>query len=104
MDAHTETPPPLSIIRTAAARLAAPLVKHELHVKVDEFGVVEIRNPLDSRMKQALVLAEHDGGLWWHWCWTDAGSNVPPELEPMCPADDVDEAARRIANVLSVRV
>lgn len=103
MHAQTNTSPPLNIIRTAAARLAAPLVKHELNVRVGELGIVEIRNPLDARMRQPIVLREHQGGLWWHWLWADEGRNIPPELEPMCPADDVDEAARRIVNVLSVR-
>jgi hypothetical protein len=53
-------------------------------------------------MRQPLVLREHRGGLWWHWQWSGPTRDARPEYEPMVPANDVDEAARRIANVLHV--
>ena len=53
-------------------------------------------------MTQPLVVREHRGSLWWHWQWSGPTRTAPPEHEPMVPTDDVEEAARRIANVLTV--
>lgn len=102
MNASTNTTPSLDIIRTAAARLAPLLIRRDLRVTVGRLGVVEVCNPLESRMRQPIVLREHQGGLWWWWLWSGPTRDAPPELEPMVHADDVEEAARRIANVLSV--
>ncbi|MCO5994187.1 hypothetical protein [Actinoallomurus rhizosphaericola] len=100
MHART-TPPPADIVRTAAVQLA-PLVRPGLNVTISSDGIVEIRNPRDSRMQQSLVLREHQNALWWHWVWPGPTRDDPPEYEPMVGADDVDEAARRITNVLHV--
>ncbi|WP_345440195.1 hypothetical protein [Actinoallomurus vinaceus] len=51
-------------------------------------------------MKQALALREYQDDLYWHWVWPGPTRDAPPELEPMVPADDVDEAARRVVTVL----
>lgn len=102
MHAQTTPPPPVDIIKTAALRLAPLLIRQGLNVAVGRDGVVEVRNPRDSRMRQPLVVREHQGALWWHWVWSGPTRDAPPEHEPMVPADDVDEAARRIANVLTL--
>lgn len=43
----------------------------------------------------------------WVWVWepqrpAECGAAMPspPDVEPLCPADDIDEAARRIAAVI----
>ncbi|GAB3990567.1 hypothetical protein GCM10029978_118790 [Actinoallomurus acanthiterrae] len=53
-------------------------------------------------MTQPIVVREHQGGLWWHWQWSGPTRGAPPEYEPMVPVADVEEAARRLANVLRV--
>lgn len=102
MHAHTTPPLPIDIVKTAALRLAPLLIREGLNVTVSSAGVVEVRNPRDARMRQPLVLREHQGALWWHWQWSGPTRDAPPEYEPMVPVDNVDEAARRIANVLDV--
>lgn len=47
--------------------------------------------------------AEADGRLWWWWLWSGPTRDAPPELEPLCPADEIDLAADRIARVLAER-
>lgn len=50
-----------------------------------------------------------DRGLVWCWVWEALRPTVygaampPPDVEPLCPADDIDEAARRIAAVIRHR-
>ena len=49
-----------------------------------------------------------DRGLWWCWIWSPLRPAVrgaptpPPEREPLCPADDIEDAAHRIAAVLAL--
>ena len=81
----------------------APLLMHEgLGVTVDRDGVIEARNPHNSRMRQPFALRDHQGALWWHWVWSGPTRDAPWELEPMVPVHQIEEASRRIANVLSV--
>jgi hypothetical protein len=100
--AQTTPPPPLDIVKTAALRLAPLLIRTGINVTVGSDGVVEARNPRDARMRQPLLLREHEGRLFWHRVWSGPARNAPPELEPMVPADDVEEAARRVAKVLAI--
>ncbi|GAA4632949.1 hypothetical protein GCM10023196_068530 [Actinoallomurus vinaceus] len=102
MHAHTTPPPPIDVVQTAALRLAPLLIRQDLNVTVSRDGTVEVRNPRDLRMRQPLVLREHQGALFWHWAWSGPSRDAPPELEPMVAADDVEEAARRIITVLSI--
>jgi hypothetical protein len=61
---------------------------------------------LDRLQKALWELAGQD--LWW-WVWAapklaERGAPTPaPEYEPLCPADDIEQAARRITTVLGVR-
>lgn len=98
----TNHSPPIDAVKTAALRLAPLLERQGLNLAVSRDGIVEVRNPSDGRMRQPIVLREHQGALWWHWQWPGPTDDAPPEYEPMVPADDVDEAARRLANVLQV--
>ncbi|MCO6009334.1 hypothetical protein NE236_30620 [Actinoallomurus purpureus] len=102
MYAHTTPPPPIDVVKTATLRLAPLLIRQGLNITISREGTVEVRNPRDSRMRQFLVLREHQGALVWHWVWSGPSRDAPPELEPMVAADDVEEAARRIITVLSI--
>ncbi|MCO5998613.1 hypothetical protein [Actinoallomurus rhizosphaericola] len=97
----TNASPPIDTVRNLVLKLAPPLVRRGLNVAVRPDGVVEIRNPGHTRMVQPIVIREKDG-LWWHWQWSGPTRDGLPEYEPMVPVDDVEEAARRIANVLHV--
>ena len=45
-----------------------------------------------------------NGGVpWWFWAWSGANRDSPPDLEPLCPADQIEAAADRIARVLALR-
>ncbi|GAA4608252.1 hypothetical protein GCM10023195_32180 [Actinoallomurus liliacearum] len=100
MQAHTTHTPSIDVIKAAVLRLAPLLIRQGLNVTVDRDGTVEVRNPRNTRMSQPLVLRVHQGGLWWHWQWSGTTRDAPSEYEPMVPAEDVDEAGRRIVNVL----
>ncbi|GAA4630071.1 hypothetical protein GCM10023196_053920 [Actinoallomurus vinaceus] len=100
--ANTETAPTFDQVRALTLQLAPLLIRAGLNVAVRRDGVVEVRNPGDTRMTQPLVVREHQGGPWWHWQWSGPTRDGPPEHEPMVPVGDVEEAARRISNVLSV--
>lgn len=65
---------------------------------------------MNPGLRQDVMLQQApDGGLVWCWVWEPQrpdkhGAAVPPpDIEPLCPADDIDEAARRIAAVLRHR-
>ncbi|GAA0348036.1 hypothetical protein NE235_10805 [Actinoallomurus spadix] len=100
--ASTDTTPAPDQVKALTLQLAPLLVRAGFNVAVNSDGVVEVRNPSDRRMRQPIVLREHQGALWWHWVWSGAARHDPPEYEPMVDAEDVDEAARRITNVLRV--
>ena len=102
MNARTNPSPPIETVRGLVHKLAPLLIRAALNVTVDSRGVVEVRNPRDIRMKQPLVIREHEGDLWWCWVWSGPTRNALPEYEPMVLADDFDEAARRIVNVLRI--
>ncbi|MEV5704081.1 hypothetical protein [Actinoallomurus sp. NPDC052274] len=99
-DANTS--PPIGTVKTVALRLAPLLERQGLNLAVSRDGIVEAHKPGDSRARQSLILRQHQGGLWWHWKWPGPTRESPPEYEPMVPAEDVAEAARRLANVLHV--
>ncbi|WP_146778722.1 hypothetical protein [Actinomadura craniellae] len=44
------------------------------------------------------------GALWWHWVWSGPTRDAPGELEPLCPADEIETAAERITRVLALLV
>ncbi|GAA4634143.1 hypothetical protein GCM10023196_074510 [Actinoallomurus vinaceus] len=43
-----------------------------------------------------------DGRLMWFWQWSGPTRESPPEYEPLCAADDIAQAADKIARVLWV--
>jgi hypothetical protein len=100
--AQTNPSPPVDTVRGLVLKLAPLLLREGLNVAVRRDGVVEVGNPGDTRMTQPIVVREHQGAWWWHWQWSGPSRDAPPEYEPMVPADDVDEAARRLANVLHI--
>ena len=93
---------PADAVKAHALKLAPLLIRAGLNVAVRLDGVVEVRDPRDPRMTQPLVLRERQDALWWCWQWSGPTRDAPPEHEPMVPVVEVYEAARRIANVLSV--
>lgn len=60
-----------------------------------------VRYPAMLR-QEVTCLAYESGMLWWFWVWRGADGAETPDLEPMCPAADVDGAAARIAHVLAL--
>lgn len=102
MHARTNDSPPADTVKAHALKLASLLTRAGLNVAVGRDGTIEVRNPRDSRMTQSLILCEHHGALWLHWVWSGPTRDAPAEYEPMVPADDVEEAARRIVNVLRI--
>jgi hypothetical protein len=100
--AQTNPSPPVDTVRGLVLKLAPLLLRDGLNVAVRRDGVVEVRNPGDMRMTQPIVVREHQGAFWWWWVWSGPTRDAPPGYEPMVAAEDVDEAARRLANVLHV--
>ncbi|MCO6010090.1 hypothetical protein NE236_34500 [Actinoallomurus purpureus] len=98
----TNPSPSIDAVKGLVLKLAPLLIRHGLNVTVRSDGVVEVRNPGDTRMTQPIVVREHQGGLWYHWQWSGPTRDAPPEYEPMVPVEDVDEAARRLGNVLHI--
>jgi hypothetical protein len=95
-------------------RLSPLLIRQGLQVTVQRDGFIEVRNPRGSQstdpvgralnpgMRQLITLIDHGGVLHWAWAWSGPARDAPPELEPMVPAGEIDEAARRIGRVLYV--
>lgn len=52
--------------------------------------------------QEVLCARREDGSLWWFWVWAGPSRHSPPELEPLCPIEQVDYAATKITTVLSV--
>ncbi|MFI0409122.1 hypothetical protein [Actinomadura sp. 3N508] len=58
---------------------------------------------LGPGLRQEVRCAERQGGaLWWFWVWWDGSGQSCPDLEPLCPAGEIETAAERIAAVLAV--
>lgn len=110
--------------RAAASALAAALQEHGLAATVRRQGVVRASNPAEGPgtgraaddcagdkcertfgpgLRQEVQCAERPGGaLWWHWVWWDGPAGSGPDLEPLCPAGEIQTAAERITAVLTV--
>jgi hypothetical protein len=93
--------------------LADALVARGLTVRLcDRDGLLTVRNEaaatddpigrtLSPGLSQVVALRPTGDGTWgWFWRWPGARPDAPPEYEPLCPADDVEQAAARIACVL----
>lgn len=91
----------------------APAGKQMLALAITNPGVGGIDaagRAMSPGLGQQIVLEERpERGLCWCWVWpawrpAERGTPTPePEIEPICPADDVDFAAARIANVVRLR-
>jgi hypothetical protein len=58
---------------------------------------------LNPGLRQTVMCgAGGDGGLMWFWQWSGPTRESPPEYEPLCAADDISQAADKIARVLRV--
>ncbi|TDC86760.1 hypothetical protein [Actinomadura sp. 7K507] len=110
--------------RAAASALAAALQERGLAATVRRQGVVGAFNPEGASgvgggagdcagdecrqgfgpgLRQEVRCAERPGGaLWWFWVWWDGPAGSGPDLEPLCPAGEIQTAAERIAAVLAV--
>jgi hypothetical protein len=98
-----------------ALALVAELEQRGLIAQAQGHGVVWARNPagdpkhgdprgraLSPRLQQEVVCRPLGSSLWWLWAWSGVERDSPAELEPLCPAWQVETAAERIAHVLAV--
>lgn len=99
-----------------ARRLATELAARGLRARALRGVCVEANNPvfdppeddrrataLNPGLKQTVMCgADGDGRLMWFWQWSGATRDSPPEYEPLCAADDIAQAADKIARVLRV--
>jgi hypothetical protein len=87
-----------------AAKLPALAATHPGVAGIDPRG--ELLSP--GLTQHVLIRDYEDRGLTWCWIWPglDSGERGAPtpeaEVEPMCPAADIEQAAAKIANVLRV--
>lgn len=113
MHAQPDPYPPTALLEGLVARLATLLESRGLTVVLERDGTVDVRNPagaatdpvgrvLHPGLNQRITVVERDDGFWWAWLWTGPERDAPLEPEPMVPAGDVEEAARRVGNVLRV--
>jgi len=100
----------------AARALAARLEARGFGAVVMGHGAVGVWNPAgepdpDDRCGQLMSPGlrqevrcgrRADGALWWFWAWSGPTRQSPPDLEPLCPIDEPEKAADRIAKVLAV--
>ena len=99
------------------AALVAALQARGLVGTVAALGVVRAFNPagepdcgdvrgrmMSPGLRQEVQCRRNlvDGALWWYWAWAGPTRQSPPDLEPLCPAADIEMAADRIAKVLAV--
>lgn len=106
--------PPNTLAEELVRLLRPPLERRGLALSVRRDGLIDICNPvghtaadpqiraLTPALRQRIALREHEGGWWWHWAWDGPTGDAPHEYEPMAQADEVEEAARRLGNVLRV--
>jgi hypothetical protein len=73
-------------------RITARIVGHDTVTALDRGG-----------LSQSVVLRPQDGRLMWCWLWPGLDDG-DAETEPMVSVDRIDEAARRIHNVISLTV
>jgi hypothetical protein len=88
-----------------AAKLPALTVRNPAVAGQDPRGAL-----LSPGLSQQILIHPYEGrGLTWCWLWpgerpAERGAPTPaPEVEPMCPAAEIERAASLIANVVSVR-
>ncbi|MCO6010094.1 hypothetical protein NE236_34520 [Actinoallomurus purpureus] len=78
--------PPTATVKGLVLKLAPLLIQDGLNVAVRWDGVVEVRNPGDTRMTQPIVVREHQGGLWYHWQWSGpTRDGAPTPRSPRAP-------------------
>lgn len=98
-------------------QLTAALVKRGLVAEVFGARMVWAKNPagdapsgelraaaMSPGLRQSVV-CQRDGAsgrLSWFWVWSGPTREAPTELEYLCPAEYIDQAANRIRYVLRV--
>ncbi|GAA2456919.1 hypothetical protein GCM10010191_90580 [Actinomadura vinacea] len=111
-----EAPVPDGAWYPAARALTTRLKASGLAVVVLGYGAVRVWNPAgapDPDDKRGQLMSHGlqqevrcgrraDGRLWWFWVWSGPTRDAPPELEPLCPLEDVEMAAGLIVKVLAV--
>ena len=99
-----------------AERLATALAARGLRARVSRGTWVLASNPagdppdgdhdakvLNPGLRQTVMCgADGDGRLMWFWQWSGPTRESPPEYEPLCAADDIAQAADKIARVLRI--
>ncbi len=98
-------------------RLGAALAARGLAVTMQAGSMVTARNRaadppqedqrarvLSPGLVQPVVWGprEDTGDDWWFWVWAGPTRDAEPEYEPLCPADEIETAADRIAAVIAV--
>jgi hypothetical protein len=90
-------------------RLVDELRRRGLRVAA-KLPALTVMNPalsgVDSKGQQVLIRHCEGRGLMWYWVWPGLrpalrGEPMPkPEVEPMCPAEEIQTAADRITKVV----
>ena len=88
-----------------AARLPALSVRNPAVAGTGPRGAL-----LSPGMRQQVLLRDYEElGLTWCWVWPGLrpaerdAPTPPPEVEPMCPAEEIERAADLITNVVRLR-
>lgn len=104
------------MIGTQLDALTAMLTMRGLQVRRQREDSLVVRNPaggpdgsdhrgrlLSPGLRQEVACRpDGSGRLWWFWVWSGATRTSPPEYEPLCPAEQIERAADRVARVLAV--
>ncbi|MGI5233770.1 hypothetical protein [Actinoallomurus sp. CA-142502] len=94
-------------LRDLAALLLAQglkVVTRSTVMTVSDPVPVEANNPKDRRdLTQSVLLRATDEGLRWYLVRSTPPGRTP-ELEPLCPGEDIDQAAARIAQALAEKL
>jgi hypothetical protein len=99
----------VALMASRLRELAALLIARGLRVVI-RTPVMTVSNPATANtdnphgLVQSVLLRCTDEGLIWFWVRLAArgagGTRQRPEVERLCPGDDIDQAARRISQVL----
>jgi hypothetical protein len=105
-----------SSVAALAERLALALKARGLAAEVVGAAIVWASNraadpPADDPravamspgLQQTVVCHRTESGRpFWHWVWSGTTHDAAPDYEPLCPGEEIEQAATKIARVLHV--